>query len=116
MSGLFRGSFPHTAVRSSSSSCHSAWLALPWLPLELLRSGTRHAIAKQPEAGDLEGTGGALAPPIPGGGRETGKEKARTARGSLWPPPPDRYRAGVSLSLSKPVSECTSVWSFSGKL
>lgn len=56
--GLFWGSFP-----VSSSSCTSS-LALPAVVATTatrdtlrLRSGTRHAIAKQPEAGYLEGTG-----------------------------------------------------------
>lgn len=80
----YLGARSHTfPVRSSSGSCHSAWLSLPWLLPELLRSGTRHAIAKQPEAGYLEGTGGALAPLLPGGGRETVTEQVREARGSL---------------------------------
>lgn len=63
------GDRSHTfAVRSSSSGCcRAAWLSLPWRLPWLLRSGTRHTVAKQPEAGYLEGTGGALALPIPGG-------------------------------------------------
>lgn len=54
----YSGARSHTCPVGSSSSCHAAWLSLPRLLLGLLRSRTRHAIAKQPEAGYLEGTGG----------------------------------------------------------
>lgn len=98
-SGLFWG--PGPRVRQQ------ARLSLLWLLLELqgLRSGTRHTVAKQPEAGDLEGTTNTRRR-----GLTVREQGAPFSRVPL--PPPQGRRASPWPQKSR--NERGGVWSFAG--